>query len=159
MSDSYVDGKVREALQAAKGSPSVAQKLLIGWAVQDPDLLLGMAQPFLKAIAGAAIARVGRRGATPKPASGALSREALERVLSRMGEADEGDVRPQSARGAGAPQPLARGRVAGGRRKDEREEIVDRRARSVFAARCGASRHRARPEPNGPGHHGRKHHG
>ncbi len=104
VSDSYVDGKVREALQAAKGSPSVAQKLLISWAVNDPDLLLGMAQPFLKAIAGAAVARAGRRTAAPKAAGGALSREALERVLSRMGEADDGDVAPQpAARAAAAP--------------------------------------------------------
>lgn len=103
MSDSYVDGKVREALQAAKGSPSVAQKLLITWAVKDPELLLGMAQPFLKAIAGAAVARAGRRSSAPKPASGALSREALERVLSRMGEADDGDLPPQPQRRAAAP--------------------------------------------------------
>jgi len=106
VSDSYVDGKVREALQAAKGSPAVAQKLLIAWAVKDPELLLGMAQPFLKAIAGAAVARAGRRGSAPKAAgpSGALSREALERVLSRMGEAEEGDVPPQpAARRATAP--------------------------------------------------------
>jgi hypothetical protein len=100
---------VREALLAAKGSPSVAQKLLITWAVKDPDLLLGMAQPFLKAIAGAAVARTGRRTATPRPAGpgGTLSREALERVLSRMGEADEGDVTPQAARpAAAAPTPV-----------------------------------------------------
>ena len=99
MSDSYVDGKVREALLAAKGSPSVAQQLLITWAVKDPNLLLGMAQPFLKAIAGAAVARAGRRSSAPaRPAgpSGALSREALERVLSRMGEVDDGDVPSQS---------------------------------------------------------------
>lgn len=109
MSDSYVEGKVREALLAAKGSPSVAQKLLITWAVKDPELLLGMAQPFLKAIAGAAVARAGRPAARAKPAgpSGALSREALERVLSRMGEVDEGDVPPQPARpAAAAPGPV-----------------------------------------------------
>ncbi|WP_448187946.1 hypothetical protein [Azospirillum sp. sgz301742] len=106
MSDSYVEGKVREALQAAKGSPSVAQQLLITWAVKDPELLLGMAQPFLKAIAGAAVARAGRRSAAPARGagpSGALSREALERVLSRMGEVDDGGVAPQAARPAAAP--------------------------------------------------------
>lgn len=108
MSDSYVDGKVREALLAAKGSPSVAQKLLITWAAQDPDLLLGMAQPFLKAIAGAAVARAGRRAASPaRPAAGngALSKEALERVLSRMGEADDA---PQPGRAAASrPAPAS----------------------------------------------------
>lgn len=98
MNESYVDGKVREALQAAKGSPAVAQKLLISWAAKDPDLLLGMAQPFLKAIAGAAVARAGRgSGRAPKASGGALSREALEQVLSRMGEADDGDVPSQQA--------------------------------------------------------------
>lgn len=103
MGNSYVDGKVREALRAAKGSRGGAQQLLMSWAVEDPQLLLGIAQPFLKAIAAAAIER-GARGLGGGPAQGgrapapggmrsgaarpnsALSREALESVLSRMGQ-------------------------------------------------------------------------
>lgn len=103
MADAYVDGKVREALVAAKGSRAMAQKLLMAWAVKDERLLLGMAQPFLKAITGAAIEGVARRGGTAgasRPAqrsapAGGLSREALERVLSRMGE--DPSPRPASA--------------------------------------------------------------
>ncbi|HYD64879.1 hypothetical protein [Azospirillum sp.] len=125
MSDSYVDGKVREALTAAKGSRTVAQQMLMAWAVQDERLLLGMAQPFLKAIAAAAIERVGRgAGATPARApqpgrpSGqgsaprAMSREALERVLSRMGEEPAAPARPAAspARPAAPAQaPAAQG--------------------------------------------------
>lgn len=110
MSDSYVDGKVREALTAAKGSRTVAQQMLMAWAAQDERLLLGMAQPFLKAIAAAAIERVGRGGAAtparaPQPgrpsgqggASRTMSREALERVLSRMGEEPAAPARPSAA--------------------------------------------------------------
>lgn len=107
MADAYVDGKVREALVAAKGSRAMAQRLLMTWAVKDERLLLGMAQPFLKAITGAAIEGVVRRGGgagAPRPAQrslgpGGLSREALERVLSRMGE----DPTPRSA----APMQVA----------------------------------------------------
>ena len=109
MADAYVDGKVREALVAAKGSRAMAQKLLMSWAAKDERLLLGMAQPFLKAITGAAIEGVARRGGAGGPArpaqrgstSGGLSREALERVLSRMGE----DPAPRPA--AAAPMQVA----------------------------------------------------
>lgn len=123
MADAYVDGKVREALVAAKGSRAMAQKLLMTWAAKDDRLLLGMAQPFLKAITGAAIEGVARRGgagATARPAprattSGGLSREALERVLSRIGE--DPAPRPAAApmqvattivnRGDGAPKGVS----------------------------------------------------
>ena len=40
LSDS--DGKVREAILAAKGSRMNAQKILMAWAVEDPDLLRGI---------------------------------------------------------------------------------------------------------------------
>lgn len=105
MGNSYVDGKVREALMAAKGSRGMAQQLLMTWAAEDPQLLLGIAQPFLKAIAAAAIERGarglggGNSGAGGRAATSggmrsggglrpntALSREALESVLSRMGQ-------------------------------------------------------------------------
>ena len=90
MSDSYVETKVREALTAARGSHAVAQKILIAWAADDQRLLLGLAQPFMKAFAGAVVDRALRRGAASRPAqpqgrsqtgrsaAPALSREALE---------------------------------------------------------------------------------
>jgi len=112
MSGSYVDGKVREALAAANGSRALAQKILISMAAKDPQLLLAMAQPFLQAIAAAAIERVLRRArgnAQSRGAgTGALSREALAQVLDRMGRDDDEQPagKPTAARpSAAAPAP------------------------------------------------------
>lgn len=91
MSNAYVQGKAREAIVAAKGSRTMAQQLLINWATDDPRLLLGMAQPFLKAIAAAALQGEMRRAADrtggARPTGGHLSRDALSQVLSRLGDA------------------------------------------------------------------------
>lgn len=118
MSNSYVDGKVREAIMAAKGSRANAQKLLMAWAVEDPDLLRGIAQPFLKAIAAAAIeraarppsnaasrARSGAAAGGARPSASGLSRDALENLLDRLGRDDEG--------ADGAPAAASRSPVAG----------------------------------------------
>ncbi|CAO3413942.1 hypothetical protein [Azospirillum endophyticum] len=127
MSNSYVDGKVREAILAAKGSRMNAQKILMGWAVEDPDLLRGIAQPFLKAIAAAAIERAGRPpssrpAARPAAAGGAgggrpsasgLSRDALENLLNQLGrEPDEPAPQRTAPTGKAAAGPGA-GPVAG----------------------------------------------
>ncbi|WP_376956743.1 hypothetical protein ABNQ39_08245 [Azospirillum sp. A26] len=115
MSNSYVDGKVREAILAAKGSRMNAQKLLMAWAVEDPDLLRGIAQPFLKAIAAAAIERAGRPAssrpaARPAAAGGAgggrpsasgLSRDALENLLNQLGREPDEHLAPQRTAPAG----------------------------------------------------------
>lgn len=89
-----MQGKAREAIAVAKGSRSMAQQLLIQWAQEDPRLLLGMAQPFLKAIAAAALQGEMRRlddrrgaGAGRGAGGGHLSRDALGQVLSRLGDA------------------------------------------------------------------------
>lgn len=109
MSNSYVDGKVREAILAAKGSRMNAQKILMAWAVEDPDLLRGIAQPFLKAIAAAAIERAGRppssrpaaRAAAAggagggRPSASGLSRDALENLLNQLGREPDEQVPPQ----------------------------------------------------------------
>ena len=122
MSNSYVDGKVREAILAAKGSRMNAQKILMAWAVEDPDLLRGIAQPFLKAIAAAAIERAGRppsRSASARPAAGGgagggrpsasgLSRDALENLLNQLGR-DSGDPAPQRGAPAGKAAAAAKG--------------------------------------------------
>jgi hypothetical protein len=92
MRDPYLDEKVREALLACGGSRGMAQKLLMEWGVKDLRLLVAMARPFLKAIAGAAVEGAGRRGvvvpetrrAAPSSAR-SLSPEALDEVLARMG--------------------------------------------------------------------------
>ncbi|MGF7175810.1 hypothetical protein [Azospirillum doebereinerae] len=118
MSNSYVDGKVREAILAAKGSRANAQKLLMAWAAEDPDLLRGIAQPFLKAIAAAAIERAARpasNAASPagarsgggaggaRPSASGLSRDALESLLDRLGRDDDGSAPPASGPAPGAP--------------------------------------------------------
>lgn len=122
MSNSYVDGKVREAILAAKGSRMNAQKILMAWAVEDPDLLRGIAQPFLKAIAAAAIERAGRpassRPATRPAAAGAgggrpsasgLSRDALENLLNQLGRESDEQPAPQRAAPSGKSAPAGKG--------------------------------------------------
>ena len=122
MSDSYLDGKVREALVAAKGSRSLAQNALMKWALTDERLLKAMAQPFIKAISGAAIAGAIKRGVSvpgmsgppPKPAP-KLSQNDLMQVLSQLGGGD--DAGDGAARG-GEVRSGARdeGRSGGGER-------------------------------------------
>lgn len=115
MSNSYVDGKVREAILAAKGSRMNAQKILMAWAVEDPDLLRGIAQPFLKAIAAAAIERAGRPassrpaaarpsaagGGGGRPSASGLSRDALENLLNQLGREPDEQPAPQRTAPAG----------------------------------------------------------
>ncbi|MBP2290999.1 hypothetical protein [Azospirillum rugosum] len=116
MGNSYVDGKVRDALMAAKGSRATAQKLLMAWAVEDPQLMLGIAQPFLKAISAAAIERGARNPGGARPAAtgprgrsapdSALSKEALANVLSRLGrDPDENEAQPPR-KGTAGPAPM-----------------------------------------------------
>jgi len=115
MSDSYLDGKVREALLAAKGSRSTAQNMLMVWAMKDERLLGAMARPFLKAISGAAVAGAIKRGVTvpglggppPKPRP-TLSKEDLAQVLSQVGQNDGGDP-VDSAAGLSAADILGGG--------------------------------------------------
>jgi hypothetical protein len=67
--DTYAIGKVRQALQSAKGSRTVAQKLLIDWAERDPRLLIGLTRNVLPAVVGSVLARVGGAApGTPAPA-------------------------------------------------------------------------------------------
>ena len=119
MSNSYVDGKVREAILASKGSRALAQKILMGWAATDPDLLRGMAQPFLKAIVAAAIeraarpqssapsrARSGASAGGARPSASGLSRDALENVLNQLGR-EPGDGAGEAVSGAAGPAAAA----------------------------------------------------
>ena len=50
MTDDLVRAKISDALAATDGNKHDAQKLLITWAVRDPQLLLGLTKPHLKAI-------------------------------------------------------------------------------------------------------------
>lgn len=101
MSDTYVTLKIREALKAAQGSRSQAQRVLIAWALDDEQLLRGLCKPFLKAIAGSAVDRVARgtgmTSAAPAPGQGVvraarpqsgpkkLSPQMLDAIIARMG--------------------------------------------------------------------------
>ena len=122
MSDSYLDGKVREALVAAKGSRSLAQNALMKWALTDERLLKAMAQPFIKAISGAAIAGAIKRGVSvpgmsgppPRPAP-KLSQNDLMQVLSQLGGGDD----------AGAAAPGGEGRDEGRSGGGERLSAAD----------------------------------
>lgn len=108
MSNAYVQSKVREAVMAARGSRTMAQQLLMNWAAEDPRLLLGMSQPFLKAIVAAALqgemrkldARAAGRSGGSGSGGRSLSRDALSQVLSRLGDAP-----PAPAGRAAAPAP------------------------------------------------------
>jgi hypothetical protein len=100
---------VREAIAASKGSRSMAQQLLLHWAEEDPKLLMGMAQPFMKAIITAAMQgemrRLDARSAAASRGGGAgghLSRDALSQVISRLGDAPPRQAAPASAAGGAA---------------------------------------------------------
>jgi hypothetical protein len=53
--DDILQTKVKDALAATSNNKQDAQKLLITWAVRDPQLLLVMTKPYLRAIAAALI--------------------------------------------------------------------------------------------------------
>lgn len=110
MSDTYVTLKIREALKAAQGSRSQAQRVLIAWALDDEQLLRGLCKPFLKAIAGSAVDRVARGGsittAAPAPGQGVaraarpstgpkkLSPQMMDAIIARMGTGGGGAAAP-----------------------------------------------------------------
>ena len=82
----------------------MAQQLLLHWAEEDPKLLLGMAQPFMKAIITAAMQgemrRLDARSASAARGGGAgghLSRDALSQVISRLGDAPPRQAAPAPA--------------------------------------------------------------
>jgi hypothetical protein len=61
----HLHNKVKEALVATNGNKQDAQKLLITWAVRDPQLLLSLTKPHLKAIAAGLIEYALRHKETP----------------------------------------------------------------------------------------------
>ena len=68
MADDRVLAKAEAALAAAGGDRHDAQKLLITWAVRDPELLLGLVKPHLKAIAAGLLDHTARmHDFTPAP--------------------------------------------------------------------------------------------
>lgn len=99
MSETYVTLKIREALRAADGSRAQAQRILLAWALDDEQLLRGLAKPFLKAIIGSAVAHVARGAdakaapvAAPAPRSSPrggpkkLPPQMLDAIIAQMGQ-------------------------------------------------------------------------
>ena len=94
MNDLYLAAKVREAITAGKGSRTQAQRLLMAWAAADPNLLLALTKPYLKAIVGGAVQRASRGmhlvDDPPEPVAKAAAKApppaaALDALVERMG--------------------------------------------------------------------------
>src|ERR1700722_13458247 len=82
MTDDLVRLKVLEALAATGNNRHDAQRLLITWAVRDPQLLLGMTKPHLKAIAAGLIEHATREKMPPSDDDGeTISRTAIDDVV------------------------------------------------------------------------------
>ncbi|HEU0118261.1 MAG TPA: hypothetical protein VFR09_06470 [Alphaproteobacteria bacterium] len=96
MTDDHVRLKIKEAIATADGDRHDAQKLLITWAVRDPQLLLGMTKPHLKAIAAALIEHAAR----PKSEGGKadngpdnFTRTAIDDIVASASGRRTGDKR------------------------------------------------------------------
>ena len=106
MGKSYVQQKVHEALEAAQGDASRAQRVLLGWAMEDIKLLAALTQPFMKGIIAHALSRASRglSPAAPKAPPKPLAPGALDGVLRQLGrnfddETNEPvEARPQASR-------------------------------------------------------------
>lgn len=93
MNDLYLAAKVREAITAGKGSRTQAQRLLMAWAAADPNLLLALTKPYLKAIVGGAVQRASRGmqlvddppEAPAKAVKAPAPAAALDALVERMG--------------------------------------------------------------------------
>jgi hypothetical protein len=108
MSSSYAERKLEQALLECGGSPSVARRLVMGWASQDPRLLQELAQPFLAGIVGQAVDRAIKRlpKARPQRAPGALGPAALDGVIRALGQNFDRD-QPFQAQPSVSPAPSA----------------------------------------------------
>jgi len=85
MTDDIVRTKIREALVATGNDKHDAQKLVITWAVRDPQLLLGLTKPHLKAIVAGFIDHVVRdKGGAGSVDDGPdhLSRTAIDDIVT-----------------------------------------------------------------------------
>src|ERR1700722_6812732 len=84
MTDDLVRLKIMEALAAAGKNRHDAQKLLITWAVRDPQLLLGMTKPHLKAIAAGLIEHATRAKADAGTDDGpdTITRTAIDDIVA-----------------------------------------------------------------------------
>ncbi len=115
MTDDNVRLKIKEALAAAGDNRHDAQKLLITWAVRDPQLLLGITKPHLKAIAAALIEHSLRDKGEDKPDNGPdnFSRTAIDDIVASAADRRGSTKR----RNANVPPPKSTERQATTMRK------------------------------------------
>jgi len=116
MTDEYVRDKIKEALASTDSDRHDAQKLLITWAVRDPQLLLGITKPHLKAIVAALVEHASRtKGEGSKADSGPdqFSRTAIDDIVASASGRRTTDKR----RNANLPPPKSTERQANAMRK------------------------------------------
>lgn len=114
MTDDNVRTKITEALEATGGNRHDAQKLLITWAVRDPQLLLGITKPHLKAIAASLIEHATREK-TDKPDNGPdnFTKTAIDDIVASAAGVRGSDKR----RHTNVPPPKSTERQASTMRK------------------------------------------
>ncbi|GIL38575.1 hypothetical protein [Roseiterribacter gracilis] len=106
----YLDQKVREALDIAQGDQNQAQRVLVGWAQRDEKLLRELTQPFLVGIAAHAINHGGKivpglkPGKAPPPPK-AMPPKALDSLIGQLGRNFEKSKGPLGVSGDAAPPP------------------------------------------------------
>ena len=129
---SYIDAKVRQALQRAGGDPGKAQRLLRNWAARDLDLLRALAAPFIDGMVAHAIDqhRHERKPRTATRPSGHLTPEAMTHVVGRL-ERTVGAAAPEP-RGVTALVSKPRRAPAGQRHADSLHQIALAFARKRF---------------------------
>lgn len=115
---SYIDAKVRAALQQARGDTVTAQRLLRNWAARDPELLRALAAPFIDGMVANAIAqhRTEKAPRRAPPRVGRLTQEAMSHVVGQL-ERTVG-VSSSDPKGVAALVSKPR-RVPAGRRHEE----------------------------------------
>ncbi len=70
-SQATAEKRIQEALAEAGGNTTQAQKILIGWAMRDHDLLLALVKPHITGITAHAISRVAQGTTKPQTVSDA----------------------------------------------------------------------------------------
>jgi len=116
MTDDNVREKIKEALATTDGDKHDAQKLLITWAVRDPQLLLGITKPHLKAIAAALIEHAVRtKNAPSAPDNGpdGFTRTAIDDIVASA----SGRRSSEKRRNQNVPPPKSTERQANAMRK------------------------------------------
>ena len=80
--DDYLRDKIKDAVESTSGNKHDAQKLLITWAVRDPQLLLGMTKPHLKAIAAGLVDHAMRPKTSSSDGPNTFTRTAIDDIVA-----------------------------------------------------------------------------